>query len=232
MGTRRPVRGLWSGLWENRPAAAGDRARARRAGLPGGRVDAGHRRSVRCRPRARSTDSAGTHSPSGLRCWSCRWRAGWVVALVRAGPWPGRRGLGWVRCVGGRGTGPSRGRRGRRWIRSAGAGAAAPSGALSARGVVGPSTGRVRCGRLVVAGLLACGRRRALPLGRRGTRPCGRGQAFGRLLYAASVALFVEAFWNTSSHGPVLTSNSLPKPTHLPVMRRPVGSTSSWIAPW
>lgn len=60
----------------------------------------------------------------------------------------------------------------------------------------------------------------------------GRGQASGRQSYAASVALFVDASWKTSSQAPVLTSNSLPKPTHLPVIRRPVGSTSSWIAPW
>lgn len=46
------------------------------------------------------------------------------------------------------------------------------------------------------------------------------------LLYFASVALLVDASWKTSSHGPVLTSISLPKPTHFPTIRRPVGSAS------
>lgn len=50
-------------------------------------------------------------------------------------------------------------------------------------------------------------------------------------LYRSSVALEVEASWKISSHGPVLTSMSLPNPTHLPAIRLPVGSASNWTAP-
>lgn len=41
----------------------------------------------------------------------------------------------------------------------------------------------------------------------------------GDVLYRSSVALDVEASWKTSSHGPVLTSMSLPNPTHFPAIR-------------
>lgn len=54
----------------------------------------------------------------------------------------------------------------------------------------------------------------------------------GGRLYASSVALLVDASWKINSHGPVLTSISLPNPTHLPTMRRPVGSTNICMAPW
>jgi len=44
-------------------------------------------------------------------------------------------------------------------------------------------------------------------------------------------ALPVWASTSRSSYGPVFPSNSLPKPTHLPAIRRPVGSTSICSAP-
>lgn len=49
----------------------------------------------------------------------------------------------------------------------------------------------------------------------------------GGWLYPSKAALLVERSTSRNSHGPVFTSKSLPKPTHFPAMRRPVGSTRS-----
>jgi hypothetical protein len=56
-------------------------------------------------------------------------------------------------------------------------------------------------------------------------------QAVGGSEYRSIAAGVVDAFRKVSSHGPVLTSMSLPKPIHLPESRRPVGSARSCTAP-
>src|SRR5690606_26321191 len=53
----------------------------------------------------------------------------------------------------------------------------------------------------------------------------------GLRLYLAIVFWLVDESSSLSSHGPVFMSKSLPNPTHLPAMRRPVGSMSIWMAP-
>ena len=52
------------------------------------------------------------------------------------------------------------------------------------------------------------------------------------LLCSLRVSSVMVPVTSSRVHGPVLRSKSRPKPTHLPVIFRPVGSSSSWIAPW
>lgn len=65
-------------------------------------------------------------------------------------------------------------------------------------------------------GVFSCPTRGALADDQSGTR-----------LYFARSDLAVEGVISLSSHGPVFTSKSRPKPTHLPAILRPVGSISS-----
>ena len=72
--------------------------------------------------------------------------------------------------------------------------------------------------------------------GSRARRPGpGRAQASagsGRRLYRPMASLPVSLETSSRVHGPVLRSKSRPKPTHFPAIRCPVGSSSSWMAPW
>jgi peptide/nickel transport system ATP-binding protein len=52
------------------------------------------------------------------------------------------------------------------------------------------------------------------------------------LLCSFKVSSVMVPVTSSRVHGPVLRSKSRPKPTHLPVIFRPVGSSRSWIAPW
>jgi hypothetical protein len=52
------------------------------------------------------------------------------------------------------------------------------------------------------------------------------------LLYSLRVSSVTVLVRSCRVQGPVLRSKSRPKPTHLPVIFRPVGSSRSWIAPW
>lgn len=54
----------------------------------------------------------------------------------------------------------------------------------------------------------------------------------GARLYLAIASLPASAETSSSRQGPVFRSNSRPKPTHLPVILCPVGSSKSWMAPW
>ena len=54
----------------------------------------------------------------------------------------------------------------------------------------------------------------------------------GTRLCRSSAALPVSLDTSWRVHGPLFRSKSRPKPTHLPVIRCPVGSSSSWMAPW